>query len=480
MELRKQIRRWGVLLPALIVAFFPIPAWTASPVPDRPVTLKDFVHARELETKIEGAFCKFPLSPEVYRGLSQSQNRDLAVFNSNGETVPFVVLPVSPIYDISMSQSDLTVPFFELPPEENAPVSSGVAPVDIYVRTGTDGQVVEIRGNTPRGEARDRRYLLDFSSVIAGENADSHHLVLFVPEDMKLNAEIDVFGSANLRDWSPVLRSVPLLQLQNRDARLASNVIDLPDAPQRYLLLKIRGLDSTFVLKDVRYSFKAQSSLIRDEREIFDGTPTADRRAVEYDLGGAFPVSKINFVLQEPGLYRVHCSSRADANAPWRPAGPMELSMIRESATSVRANASINIDTREDRYWRVEFESAFSGPPPKLKINWRPFEVYFLAQGRGPWILAFGSSRKGLNLQNSSLAQDRQLRTSATEVGIGVPLDPDKNLSLAPGGERAGQERFGGVDWQRRLVWGLLALGALLLSAMALKLLKSGSTNTKR
>lgn len=479
MGIRKQMRRWSRFLPALFAVFFPIVAWAASPAPDRPVTLKDFVHARELETKLEGALCKFPLSTEVYRGLIQSQNRDLAVFNSNGETVPFTVVPMSPIYDTSMSQSDLPVPFFELPSEENTPASSGVAPVDIYVKTGTGGQVVEIKGNTPRGEARDRRYLLDFSSVAESENADSHRLDLFVPEDMKLNAEVDVFGSSNLRDWSPVLQGVPLLQLQNRDARLASNAIDLPDAPQRYLLLKIRGLDASFVLKDVRYSFKAQSSLIRDEREIFDGTSTADRRAVEYDLGGAFPVSKINFVLQEPGLYRVHASSRADANAPWRSVGPMELSMIRESATSTRANASINIDAREDRYWRVEFESAFSGLPPKLKINWRPFEVYFLAQGRGPWVLAFGSSRKDLNLQNSSLVQDRQLRASAAEVGVGTPLDPNKDLSLTPGGESAGQERFGGVEWQRWLVWGLLVLSALLLSMMALKLMRNGNTKKR-
>lgn len=330
-----------------ILAFSVAPvAWGAAPDPGRPVTLKDFVHARELETKLEGALCRFPIDAEIYEGLIQSQNRDLAVFNSGGELVPFVVLPMSPVYDTSASRSDLAVPFFELPPEGGPQSGSEKpAPVDVYVRTGADGQVVEIKGSPTRGDSLDRRYLLDFSSVPVNENADSNRLELIVPEDMKLNAEVDVYQSENLRDWRPVLRKAPLIQLQNREARLDRNGIDLPRAPQRYLLLRIGGVgvNSDFALKDARYSFTLRSSLVRDEVRMFEGTPTADRRAVEFDMKGAFPVSKINFVLQEPGLHKVRYFSRSGPNAPWRPAGSMELSMIRESPSSARTNASVPV-----------------------------------------------------------------------------------------------------------------------------------------
>lgn len=465
---------------AAVFAFFSLPfsasAASAPTVSEKPVLLKDFVHAYELKAGLEGALCKVALPDYVYGGLIRSQHLDLAVFNANGEIVPFVVLPMMPIYDASASRSDLQVPLFELPADEKTnSASGGVDPLDIYVRTDTGGQVVEIRGTPSREASRERRYLLDFSAVAVNENASSHRLDLFVPEEIKLNAGVDVFQSANLRDWRPVLKGVPLIQLRNKDARLANNALDLPEAPARYLLLRVSGADAGFVLKDVRYSFTFQSSLIMDERETFEGTPKSDRRAVEYDTKGAYPATKINFVLQEPGLYRVRYSSRAGADDPWRPLGTMELSMIRESSSAVRTNPSVSLDTREDRYWRIDFENAFSGLPPKMKINWRASEVYFLAQGRAPWILAFGSSRRDLVLQNDSLVRDRQLRATATESSIGSTIDPDKDLALAPGGESASQERFTGIEWQRWLVWGLMVLAALLLSAMSWKLLKGAN-----
>ena len=155
--------------------------------------------------------------------------------------------------------------------------------------------------------------------------------------------------------------------------------------------------------------------------------------------------------------------------------------MIRERSLtpetpSVRMNPSASLDAREDRYWRIEFDNAFSGLPPKMRASWRSCEVYFLAQGRAPYILAFGSSRKELSLQNPSLLQDKNLRATAVEAEIGAPVDPSRDPSLAPGGEKAGSERFGGVEWQRYLVWGLLVLGGFLLSGMAWKLMKNGSS----
>lgn len=455
-------------------------AWAAAVAPGV-TTLKDFVHARELKTTLEGALHKVPIPEFVYKGLIQSQHRDLAVFNAIGETVPFVVDTMSPIYDTSASQSGLSVPFFELP-AEGAGQSGAVGPLDIYVRTGVQGQVVEVKGApAPKNGPGDRRYLLDFSSLATNEAATSYSLQLSVPEGMKLAAEVSVYQSGNLRDWEPVVSGAPLIQLQNKDASLASDSVRLPAVPSNYLLLQIKNVDAAFELQDVRYSFTSHSSLIKDERTLFEGVLTEDKRAVEYDTSGAFPVSKVNFVLQEPGLYKVRYSSRADRQSPWHPIGSMELSMIREPSSkpespSVRMNPSVSLDAREDRYWRIDFDKAFSGLPPKMRIGWRSCEVYFLAQGRAPYFLAFGSSRKGLSLQNPSLLQDKSLRASAAEAEIGAPVDPSRESFLAPGGEKAGSERFDGVEWQRYLVWGLLVLGGFLLSGMAWKLMKNGSS----
>ncbi|MDR1979232.1 MAG: DUF3999 domain-containing protein [Synergistaceae bacterium] len=443
-------------------------------------SLKDFVHARELKTTLEGVLYRAPLPQFVYEGL-RSQRQDLAVFNANGEIVPFVVRAIPPMEEIS-SQPDLPVPFYELPPDaKTGPQTQNSSPgaLDVYVETGAGGRIVSVASGAEDSEPRDRRYLLDFSSIIStisaisateGGNTEAHELRLLVPENVTLSAELSVFQSENLRDWSPLLENAPLIRLQNQNTRLASDRIALPHAPERYLLLRIRGAGTPFALKEIRYFSSLRHRVVREDFAFFEGS--AAENIVEYDALGGFPASRINFVLQEPGLYKVRYFSRPDEASSWVPRGRAELSMMRNPVMGtppVLSNSDIPIDLCEDRYWRVEFENAFSGATPKMKIVWRACELFFLAQGKAPYILAFGSSQKGLNLQNASLIRDGQ--PTALEAEIGPPVAPDKNLALTPGGEKAGLERNDG--WQRYLVWGLLVLGSLILSAMAWKLMKS-------
>ncbi|MDR2527904.1 MAG: DUF3999 domain-containing protein [Synergistaceae bacterium] len=422
-----------------------------------PVTLKDFIHAVELKTAMDGAIYRFVLPKSVYEGLVQSQRVDLAVFNASGEVVPFAV--TEPPARGTVERAEHAVPFYELPARLESPGASPVGPIDIYVRTGADGQVVSVTGGGGGGEAR--LYLLDFSSVRLGENALGHTLTLSLPDDVTgLSAQMSFFESSNLRDWSSFLTDAPLIQLRNEDSRLTRDSVELPRAPRRYLLLRIKG--AHFSLKGVRYSATLRSASVYEEEGV--ARPGV---ALGYDLLGAFPVLKVNFVLREPGFYRARYLSRPQEDGPWQTRGELRLMMIRNPDGSVTSNLPVPVDPRlEHRHWRLEFDGAFSGAPPEMRYFWRPREVFFLAQGRAPYILAFGSSRKGLALQDASFLSGVQ----ATEAEIGPPIDPGKTPDLAPGGEEAGR---GETEWQRYLVWALLAFSGSLLSAIAWKLMKS-------
>jgi hypothetical protein len=437
---------------------------------------KDFAHARELKTTLDGAVYRVTIPRFVYEGLIQSQMKDLAVFNANGEIVPFVVTETPPVTEIS-ARPDRSVPFYELPPDARTGIRdarenssrSAVGPLDIYVKTGADGQVIAITGSgTGDGASsasRDRRYLLDFSSM-PDEDAEGRRLHLSFPEDATLTAVLSLFKSPNLRDWSPILRGSPLIRLSKNGERLTSDSVELPEAPGRYILLQVEGVDSAFNLKDIRYSSTVKTRALREESASFEGKADVKEPVVEYDTLGAFPIASLNFELQEPGLYRVRYFSRPDTTSEWTSWGGMELAMIREPS-GVRLNPAVSFTSpRGDRYWRIQFESSFSGTPPKMKIAWRTSEVFFLAQGSSPYILAFGSPRKDLALQNISLSRDRQLSALDAEIGP----EPHQGSLLAPGGEEAAR---GESQWQRYLVWGLLVFGGLLLSAMAWKLMKS-------
>lgn len=118
---------------------------------------------------------------------------------------------------------------------------------------------------------------------------------------------------------------------------------------------------------------------------------------------------------------------------------------------------------------------SLSAPPPRLRIGWNAGTVYFLAQGKGPWLLAFGGLRRDMAPQSPHLLRDGQLLAGAVEAGLGAPLDPGALAVSASRNEGARQDRRGleGSEWQRRLVWMLLVLGGLLLSGMAWRLLRS-------
>jgi len=445
----------------------------------------NFIHSHEIQIILEGAIHNFTLPRFVYEGLIQSQRLDLAVFNSNAEIVPFTVREAAPVYQV-IELPEVLVPFYELPPDsrDGRPENfTGIGPVDIYVQTGAGGQVISVTGGGRREGLRERRYLLDFSSIAENSAAVSHELRLVLP-DVRISARVSAFESLNLRDWRPLLTDAPLIQLQGEDSRLVSDRVELPRAPQRYVLLRIMDVDPSFELNGAGYSVTVQSRYFMEENADIGGTavPNSGNPVFEYDLLGAFPILSVNFLLQEPGFHWVSFFSRPTVNAEWQARGRMSLSKITSQVTlneseSVTLNEPTTVNLREDRFWRVEFEGAFSGAPPVMRISWRPAEVYFLAQGGGPYALLFGSSQREANitLQLLALQNDSFMRitdTPASFAEVGPPIDPAENPSLAPGDGFIAEAPIEENEWQRYLVWGLLAMGGLMLSVMAFKLLK--------
>jgi hypothetical protein len=455
--LRKNLTILFVLLALSAVSS----AGVAAETMDKPRT---FVHSYELITTLEGAIYRFTLPGYVYKGLIQSQMRDLAVFNAREEIVPFAIREAAPVYRVA-ERPERSMPFYELPHESRA--ENSVEPLDVYVQTGANGQIVSVKSGNKNKEVRERRYILDFSAAHTDRGEIIKRGLRLTLPDVKLSAKLSVFESANLRDWNPLLTDAPLLQLKNEASRLTSDSVELPRTPRRYVLLRIWDVDQSFELKGVGYSVSVRNTSIREEESTYiDGTFVTDAAkvsAVEYDALGAFPISKVNFELKEPGFYRITYFSRPEAKGNWSMRGKMELSMIANQYGSMKTNEPVSINMCEDRYWRIVFEGTFSGLPPEMKIIWHPSDVFFLAQGGGPYVLAFGSSLKNKNLQNASFLKD----ANALEAKIGSYIDRGQDAELT-----TVENVFEDAEWQRYLVLILLVMGGMLLSFMALKLMK--------
>ena len=467
-------------------------------------TMNDFAHLYELKTTREGAIHVLPLTKSVYEGLVQSQRRDIAVFNSSGGVVPFTVREAAPTHSTYVLPQR-RVPFYELPVDSRS--ENAIGQLDVYVKTDANGQVVSVKNDGRNMVSRERDYLLDFSSMKEEREATKHELRLFLPDEV-ISAKLSIRESTNLRDWRAILNDVPLIQLKNRSSRLTSDSVELPRAPQRYVLLRILDVEKSFRLDDIGYSVSVHRSSVKEEDAYIDGVVISDKTnetAVEYDLLGAFPISKLNFVLRDPGFFRVSYFSRpevqeslrtergnqeprrlrvfpitapqktwlamaeqqpgvTEAKNKWSARGKMEIFTIINQNGSARSNEDSPIDRREDRYWRIEFEGPFPGEAPKMKIIWRPGELLFLAQGGGPYVLAFGSEQKIFTFQDSSFLNSAQAILSE----IGERANPAVNIAA---NEKA-KPVIEDTEWQRYIVWGLLGASGLLLSVIAFKLIK--------
>jgi len=132
----------------------------------------------------------------------------------------------------------------------------------------------------------------------------------------------------------------------------------------------------------------------RTSLEVSGVADPKDPREYTFDLSAHPPVSRVNVLLPAPNsVMDVELSSRSTPDAPWR-------SIIRsgvyrlKTPDAERQNASLEVILDTDRYWRVRILGAGNPPqsPARLHVEWIPNEVTLLAQGRAPFLLAYGDA----------------------------------------------------------------------------------------
>jgi hypothetical protein len=107
-----------------------------------------------------------------------------------------------------------------------------------------------------------------------------------------------------------------------------------------------------------------------------------------------------------------------------------------------------------------------------MRMFWHPKELVFVAQGKPPYILAFGGGEDtpGLarpDLMQAALGDIAERNISEAEIGANaLPVSPDR----PPNPERGATEAD--KSWAKYAVWAVLVLGALLLSWIAWSLIQ--------
>jgi hypothetical protein len=475
---------------ALSAAIAVLCAAAASAAPQReltaPLSLADFAYRYSIGVTDEGRVYRVHITSDIFRGLRQTYERDLAVFDSDANPVPFIVRDIKTPYDARDEPAHedpvkTAVPLFPLPPADGPSTSM----MDVTIRTDKDGQIIEIGKNGSEtsggGKGGGGRFLADLSKIRIppdGRPVIGYKIEIPAGDEEDAAAFTDVYASDNLRDWRQVARREPLIHLRRGDDLVSSGVIEINSSgPVKYLMLEV---DGTLTLPgDIFISAAAGESAreIQPDSEPFTGVPDGESRSLIYDTGGIFPASEVNFILESPGIYMASVSSRNDADDEWRNHGDIRLSFIKNNAGDNR-NAPISIRRTNNRFWRLTPRDRLPSQPLSMRMYWHPKELVFVAQGRPPYVLAFGSDK-----DSPGLAKPDLMRIALDGAGEHDILETEVSADIIPSlADRTVIRESGdtetGIPWAKYVVWAVLVGGALLLSCIAWSLIQKGKTDS--
>jgi|GEM_PF-3910507 len=462
------------LLSALVLLLFARCAFAAD------VRMDDYDVLFAPDAPDAGGLYKVRLTDEIYQNIRRSGEDEIAVFNASGDLVPFFIRvavdsekPAKPILQ------GAGVPVFALPWAK----SNSADIVDVTITTGSGGRVVNVRESAGAGAASHsvyKRYLLDLSELFDelpdAVKVSSCALSLDLMDADTLMASIVVYGSDNLKEWLALNEREPLVRLNQGERRIESGRIFI-GSPKRYLLLMMEDSGGATLSGAAIDFYEAPSKKPREDTVRFNGSFARNPQMVVYETNGVYPAEKINLKLDSPGFYSVTLYTRGSNDQNWQQLSkmmPFQMIPFRmKTPAEVHENIPISLAyPLERKYWAVSFDVSPPAHPPVLELTRQPREIVFLAQGAHPYVIAVGKKENtppARTTRGFYNALDEFPESGIRESNIGGPLSRDESGSIA--------DEAGSKAWQRYLVWGVFLIGALLLSWMALSLLRKNKAD---
>lgn len=447
--------RWRYLV---VLVWIGLPGWATA----NDLTVDDFAYGIRIDLPPGIAVAAVSLPKAVYQRAYRPDLGDLRVFNGNGE-------PVAHLLRYARSQS-VRAPWRRLP-YFPIPEGPGDNPGDyrVHVRTGPDGAIVRIHPPAQSaGDPPERTVLVDSGRM----DAELAELRLeWPPGTMNRMVFVSVEASDDLVHWTPLQSRAVITDVQYNGYRLRNDTISLAPGRRRYLRLRQLNDGPAPALTAIHGRSRPEGRHAVRAFLTVDGRRTADADGeYEYDTGGAFPVDRVNLVFDQPNsMADARLVSRNTRKGEWtrRYEGLFyRIDMDGTPLTSVPQPVVACMD----RYWRLSVDasqSTIGRLVPRLKIGYRPHDLFFIARGRGPFTLAFGSAFVEPLKTNVAALVERIHRDH--EPGIRRWVFP-QGAAFELGGGRRLVPPAPPLPTRRIVLWSILLGGVLIVAAMAWRL----------
>jgi len=414
-----------------------------------PLLPHDFAFGLPVITTQEAAAYRFSLPLTVYQDSVREDLGDIRLFNAGGVAVPFSLR--RPAVQAPIHKAAIALPVF--------PLHEGSRVVIDGIHVTIDSPRSAINLQTQNGSTGD---LLVNQYILDGRALDSTLSALrmsWPAAASDYSGRVSVEVSDDLGSWRTIVAAAPIANLRANGQMLIENRIALAPTAAKYWRIKWLGAPPAFEISSVvAEPTESVAAPARATLEVGGKPDPANSNDYLFDLGAHAPVSRVNVLLPEVNTTAgVELSSRRMAKDPWRIVARAGFYRLK-TADAEQQNAPLEVRVDNDRYWRARITDG-AGPPRatlRLHVEWIPNEVTFLAQGQGPFLLAYGN---------------------ATAIGAEADLSQiPATLQIAPAvvGPRqvlGGSTRLVGnppaFPRMRAVLWGVLLSAVILLAWMA-------------
>ncbi|RKZ47069.1 MAG: hypothetical protein DRQ58_07440 [Gammaproteobacteria bacterium] len=434
--------------------------------------LEQFAKGYELKTDGSAAIYKLDLPQSIYQTTVRSDLGDIRVFNKDKKRVPHAIRRPGSNQEKGMIHLDLA--FFPLHGSDNSRRNTGTS---LEFKVADDGTIIKIHSGenfSVADNADIRRYLIDTSGV--NQSIDELEFELTgVESGFIKRAQLQY--SDNLNDWYNLVDNFSIAELDYGSHKLHKNKVTLPKKNFRYLRFVWKEKPDGIQLKNIKARINTVwTSHHRQRLEVSGQLVDSEKQIYEFDLGGRFPLDRINIILPEENtLIEAEINSRNNEESEWRRRYTGLIYNLQVKENSIESG-EINIRPTRDQLWQlqVKTQDGLGDELPVLEFAWAPNELYFLARGQGPFTLAYGNGQidppgKPIDVLMNVLTEDQEQNlVGEAELGTEVSLMGDDAL-------KAELE----IPWRRILLWGVLILGVLILGIMVFRLYKQMATPEK-
>lgn len=441
------------ILLSMILGMISVTVMAETPLPE------DFAYGFDIQLKQQGAIYQLPLPEQVYRTSIRMDLGDVRVYNAENRIAPHMLKHVEQTRKIKIPS--MQPPFFPLYKEPEQKAQS----MSLQIKTDSQGAIVEFdQAGSHAVNAQPAGYLFDLSQI---ETKPARLELTWPVDSANFIVSVRLQYSNDLTRWRSLRHKATLANMNYAGRQLINKEIEFPAVDAGYLRVERLSGGPFPVLQSATLHFPEQTD--EQPRQWFQVRALEPDQADEYlfDTGGRFPVERINLKLpQRNTLISGVLLSRPDKGSSWQYRASGNIYNLTINGETL-ANPDFHISGTGDRYWKLVVNNGQDpGGLPELSVGWRPHQLIFVAQGRPPYRLAFGSSMvESASFPVNSLLSE--IQRDHTDITVAEAQTGD---SFTLGGAGRLQPPRESLPWKQIILWLVLISVVVLLAFMAYRL----------